>query len=213
MEHEVDLEKLLIHSAEKFKIALTGDQCTQFMRYLSQLTYWNRTINLTSITNPREIVIKHFIDSLVSLATVLFPYQAKLIDVGTGAGFPGIPLKIVRPDLQVTLIESNKKKCSFLSSLIGTLRLTDIEVFARTVQEYQDHGDAHTRFITARAVRADVIHSELLSLALPTGKIVLYRTEPLILKDSPTKFVIEAQRKFDLPENAGERVITVLSPK
>ncbi|BFU95088.1 MAG: putative Ribosomal RNA small subunit methyltransferase G [Nitrospira sp.] len=213
VEHEADLEKLLIHSADQLGIALTGDQCAQFMRYLSQLMYWNRTINLTSITSPREIVAKHFIDSLISLATIPVPHQAQLIDVGTGAGFPGIPLKIVRSDLRVTLIEPNKKKCSFLSSLIGTLRLADVKVFAGTVQEYQDHGGVHAHFITARALRVDDIHSELLSLALPTGKIVLYRTEPLTLRDAPATFAIEQQRKFDLPEDAGERVITVLSAK
>lgn len=213
VEHEADLEKVLIHSADKLGVALTGDQCAQFMGYLSQLTCWNRAINLTRITNPREIVVKHFIDSITALATIPFPHQSQLIDVGTGAGFPGVPLKIVRSDLRVTLIEPNKKKCSFLSSLIGTLRLTEIEVFAGTVQEYQDRGGAHAHFITARALRVDDIHSELLSLVLPTGKIVLYRTEPLTLEDTPTAFAIEEQRKFDLPEDAGERVITVLAAK
>jgi len=181
------------------------------MGYLSQLTHWNKTINLTSISNPREIVIKHFIDSLIPIAAVPFPHQTQLIDVGTGAGFPGIPLKIVRADLQVKLIESNKKKCSFLSSLIGTLKLTDIEVFAGTIQDYTAGGGASSQVITARALRLEDIQTELLSLILPGGKVVLYRTEPLSLQDVPAGLTIEAQQRFDLPQDAGERVITVLS--
>lgn len=181
------------------------------MGYLSQLIYWNRTINLTSITSPREIVIKHFIDSLIPILAVPFLHQAQLIDVGTGAGFPGIPLKIARSDLQVKLIEPNKKKCSFLSSLIGTLRLTDVEVFAGTIQEYKAQGGTSAQIITARALRLEDIQSELLSLTFPTGKIVLYRTEPLTLQEVPAGMTTEKQQRFDLPENAGERVITVLS--
>jgi len=211
VEHEEDLERFLVHSAGKLGIALTGNQSAQFMGYLSQLIYWNRTINLTSITSPREIVIKHFIDSLIPILAVPFLHQAQLIDVGTGAGFPGIPLKIARSDLQVKLIEPNKKKCSFLSSLIGTLRLTDVEVFAGTIQEYKAQGGTSAQIITARALRLEDIQSELLSLTFPTGKIVLYRTEPLTLQEVPAGMTTEKQQRFDLPENAGERVITVLS--
>jgi len=211
VEHEGDLERFLIHSAEKMGIALTGIQSAQFIRYLSQLLHWNRTINLTSISNPREIVIKHFIDSLIPISTIPFPHQAQLVDVGTGAGLPGIPLKIVRSDLRVKLIEPNKKKCSFLSALIGTLKLADVEVFTGTIQEYAARSDASAQVITARALRLDEMQPELVSLALPAGKIVLYRTEPLALPDLPAELAIETQQKFELPEDAGGRVITVLS--
>jgi len=213
VEHEADLEKLLLRSTGELGLDLTVEQVTRFLGYLSQLIHWNKAINLTSITTPREIVLKHFVDSLIPLAAVPFPHQGRLIDVGTGAGFPGIPLKIVRSDLQATLIEPNKKKCAFLSSLIGTLRLTDVEVFAGTAREYIERGHTHAHMVLVRALRLDDIYSELPSLVLPTGKILLYRTEPLTLPDGSKPLTIEDQRNFDLPENAGERVITVLSVK
>jgi len=211
VEHEEGLERLLVESADKLGIDLTDNQSAQFMRYLSQLIYWNRTINLTSISTPREIVIKHFIDSLTSLSTIPFPHQAQLIDVGTGAGFPGVPLKIVRSDLQVRLIEPNKKKCSFLSSIIGTLRLTDVEIFTGTAQEYRAQSGNAAQIVTARALRLNDIASELPALTLSSGKIVLYRAEPLALQDVPAAWTIEMQQRFELPENAGGRVIAVLS--
>jgi 16S rRNA (guanine527-N7)-methyltransferase len=213
VEQEADLGKLLLHSTSEFGLDLTAEQVAQFMGYLSQLVHWNKTINLTSITAPREIVVKHFVDSLIPLAVVPFPRQARLIDVGTGAGFPGIPLKIVRSDLQVMLIEPNKKKCAFLTSLIGTLRLANVEVFAGTAREYSERGHAPADMLLVRALHLDDIYSALRSLVVPTGKILLYRAEPLALAGSSSPLVIEEQRGFALPENAGDRVITVLSTK
>lgn len=213
MEQEADLGKLLLHSTGELGLDLTEEQVAQFMGYLSQLVHWNATINLTSITAPREIVVKHFVDSLIPLAAVPFPQQARIIDVGTGAGFPGIPLKIIRPDLQTVLIEPNKKKCAFLTSLIGTLRLTNVEVFAGTAREYSEKKHASADMLLLRALRLADIQSTVPALVASTGKILLYRAEPLELAESSSLLVIEEQRSFALPENAGQRVISVLSMK
>src|SRR5690349_9497456 len=123
------------------------------MCYLTQLSHWNRTINLTSIVDPQEIMIKHFIDSLMALTVLDFPRGAVLIDVGTGAGFPGVPLKIVRDDLRVTLIERIKKKCSFLTSIAGVLRLENLQVFQGTLLQYDEKADRQiANLVTVRAV-------------------------------------------------------------
>ena len=101
--------------------ALSGEQCEQFQIYYEMLSDWNTRINLTAITDPEEIAQKHFLDSLAALPHL--PAGAKCIDVGTGAGFPGVPLLIARPDLSVTLLDSLNKRLVFLEALLTELGL------------------------------------------------------------------------------------------
>jgi 16S rRNA (guanine527-N7)-methyltransferase len=103
------------------------------MVYLEQLQLWNQSFNLTSITLADEIIIKHFVDSLAALRADDIRVGARLLDVGTGAGFPGIPLKIARLDLNITLVEPARKKSSFLRFIIGLLRLENINLFDGTL--------------------------------------------------------------------------------
>lgn len=108
------MDEVLIKGAKSLGINLTAEQVGQFLVYAELLVEWNDKFNLTSIDDPEEIVVKHFIDSLTCFKVANFPRGAKVADVGTGAGFPGIPLAIVRPDLDVTLIEATNKKLTFL---------------------------------------------------------------------------------------------------
>ncbi len=125
-----------------------------FSSYLEMLKKWSRAYSLTSIKNDREIVVKHFIDSLSYLKAI--PDSAvTMADIGTGAGFPGVPVKIVRPGLKVYLIEPSRKKTSFLRNLIKELALHDIFVLRCRVEEYPcDKGDVPERFdvVTTRAL-------------------------------------------------------------
>jgi len=98
-----------------------------FSIYLTELLDWNKKFNLTSITNPEEIKVKHFEDSL-SILQAIDLQKEKVLDIGTGAGFPGIPLKIARPEIKLTLIESTKKKTEFLKHIVNILDLKDVEV-------------------------------------------------------------------------------------
>src|SRR5437762_2543757 len=97
----------------------------QFLRYRQELLDWNTRMNLTAITNPGEVLIKHFLDSL-SLLIVYDRPGAHLLDIGAGAGFPGLPLKIVRPQWHVVLLEATAKKVTFLQHVIETLQLQDV---------------------------------------------------------------------------------------
>jgi hypothetical protein len=97
-----------------FGVHLTDQQLEQFTTFLEQLKAWNQSTNLTSITSDEDIVVKHFIDSLAALSVEAMVSGAKILDVGSGAGFPGIPLKIARPDLLMTLLEPTYKKVAFL---------------------------------------------------------------------------------------------------
>ena len=108
-----------------------------FDNYLERLLKWNRKINLTAITNPSEVVERHFLDSLMMLP--LLPPPASpgmaLLDIGSGGGFPGIPLKIVRPDLQVVLVDSVRKKCDFMNEVIRSLDLKNCQALHLRLEE------------------------------------------------------------------------------
>lgn len=145
---------LLEKGAADFGVHLTGEMLDQFVKYAALLLEWNEKINLTAITDPEEIVYKHFIDSLALLGKAALPEGARLIDVGTGAGFPGVPLKIVRPDLRVTLFDSLNKRLLFLRALCEELGLACEYVHARA--EEAGRGALREAFdaVTARAVAA-----------------------------------------------------------
>ena len=135
MEHEQELRDLTISAAREFGLTIDEIHAGQFMRYLVHLIEWNKAINLTTITNPQEIIIKHFIDSLGALISTRFPQNGLVLDIGSGGGFPGIPLKIVRSDIRLILVEPVRKKCSFLNSVIGLLKLHDVAAFNGTIEQ------------------------------------------------------------------------------
>ena len=134
----------------EFQLQASDLQVFQIQQYIRILLHWNEKINLTAIRDPLEILNRHFCESMY--AAVAVPVEnGRLADVGSGAGFPGIPLKIIRPDLQVFLIESNIKKATFLAEVIRELGLTDARVM---VSRYEELGEevAPLDFACSRAL-------------------------------------------------------------
>ena len=113
------------------KIDLSDEQLGQLDRYAELLVEWNQKMNLTTITDPQGILIKHFLDSILPFTLIPLAQNASLIDVGTGAGFPAIPLLIWRPDLQITLLDSLKKRLSFLEVVLSECALTAKTIHSR----------------------------------------------------------------------------------
>jgi 16S rRNA (guanine527-N7)-methyltransferase len=211
VEHERELRQFLARSASELNVSLTEDQIEQFMLYLAQLLQWNRTTNLTSITDPYEIIGKHFIDSLTALAVVHFPSQAILTDVGAGAGFPGVPLKIAHNDLQLILVEPVQKKCSFLRSIVGSLRLPEVSIFCGTLDQYINQEHILSDLMVVRALRFDEIEEQAFVVLKPGGKAILYRTESMEPPCRDIRFHVESEKSFSLPMGYGSRVVSVLT--
>ncbi len=143
--------ELLIAGSKELGIALSIDQVNAFFIYLAELRKWNRKINLTAITEERDTVIKHLLDSLSYLKAFAPVPGLRLLDMGSGAGFPAIPLKIAAPDISITMVESVKKKASFLRHIVRTLPLEAVEIIDKRMEELQDTYLSSFDIVTARA--------------------------------------------------------------
>jgi 16S rRNA (guanine527-N7)-methyltransferase len=211
VEHKSELREFTISSAKELGLTIDESHAEQFMRYLAHLIEWNKSINLTSIIDPREIIIKHFIDSLVALATTGFPQNSVVIDVGSGGGFPGIPLKIVRSDMRLTLVEPTQKKCSFLNSVIGLLRLQGVSTFSGTIEQYTNQSVRHSiDTVVVRALKFGDVRKHIPALLTSKGKVILYRTSAIEKREIGAEFHLLNETFFILPQGFGKRVVTVI---
>jgi 16S rRNA (guanine527-N7)-methyltransferase len=142
---ENHLAKSLQEAAGSMGITLTDREITMFSIYYQELLSWNKTFNLVSVKSTLDIPIKHFIDSLTPLF-LISNTRTSLLDIGSGAGFPGLPMKIVRPSLEIFLLESSRKKTSFLKHIIRTLNLQDITVLHNRVELLMQNDAYKERF-------------------------------------------------------------------
>jgi 16S rRNA (guanine527-N7)-methyltransferase len=211
VEHKPELCEFTISSVRELGLTIGDSQAEQFVRYLAHLIEWNKTINLTAIIDPKEIIIKHFVDSLTALVATNFPQNGVVLDVGAGGGFPGIPLKIVRSDIRLVLIEPVRKKCSFLNSVIGLLKLQDVSTFDGTIEQYAKRPILHAiDLIVVRALKYEEIRNHIPTLLTSKGKIVLYRTEAIKKQEIGEGFHLVSETAFVLPQGSGNRVVTVM---
>lgn len=157
-------------SAAEFGLEITDNQKSQLEKYAEMLIEWNQKINLTAIVEPKEIGVKHFLDSMLIFKNSEIPYGAKIIDVGTGAGFPGVVMKIVRPDIELTLLDGLNKRLVFLSELCEELGIDAETVHSRAEEagkssKYREKYD----IATARAVAKLNVLSEYCLPFVKTG--------------------------------------------
>ena len=147
-----EFSDLMIDYGKEINIVFTEEQLQKFYQYMNLLIEWNEKINLTAIVEPKEIILKHFIDSL-TIIKYIEPNKS-VIDIGTGAGFPGIPVKIMREDLDITLLDSLNKRIHFLNEVIQKLELKNITAIHARIEEFAKNKQYRETFdvTTSRAV-------------------------------------------------------------
>ena len=160
-------KEIFIKELKKMNITLTAEQLDQLEKYYEILVIENEKYNLTAITRKEDVYLKHFYDSL-TLTKIIDLNNQSLCDIGTGAGFPGIVLKIVYPTLKVTLLDATEKKCKFLQKVIDNLKLKDIEVINERAEIFSKVNREKYDIVTSRAV-APLKH--LLEYSVPLVKI------------------------------------------
>ncbi len=191
---------LLTSGAAELGFALSTEQANSVFIYLMELTKWNQKINLTAIRDERDIVIKHVLDSFSYIKGFSPSLGLKLLDMGSGAGFPAIPIKLIQPDIMVTMVESVKKKASFLRHIIRTLKLIGIEVQNKRTQDIPNTLHNLYDVVTARAF-ADINKAIISGLPFLKhgGHLILSRgPEETFDKKELTTYGIELEKRIDL---------------
>lgn len=173
-----DFIRVLREHIENIGLSIDDDKLAQFDVFRRELKEWNRKINLTSLSDDLDIIDKHFIDSLLLLRYEAPAYGVRVVDVGTGAGFPGLPIKICRPDIRLLLLESIGKKARFLEHMVARLGLEDVTVvneraeIAARMTEYREQFDLSV----ARAVaQLPTLSEYCLPLVSVGGMFVAYK--------------------------------------
>jgi len=210
---ENSLGQILSNGATELGVELSDAQINSCLLYLSELKKWNQKINLTAIREDGDIVIKHFLDSFSFIKGFTPVEGLKLLDMGSGAGFPALPLKIAIPGISVTMVESVKKKAAFLRHIIRTLRLTGVEVSDKRTEELPDSFHSMFDVVTARAFAN-------METALAAGKPFLKSGGVVVLGRGPEEkiseqelskagFVLERRIELTLPHSDYKRAIWV----
>ena len=171
---------LLARGTPQLGLSLDAAQLAQFETYYHELADWNSRMNLTSVIDYAEVQIKHFLDSLTVLPALggSFPQDARVVDVGAGAGFPGLPLKLVRPGISLGLVESTGKKASFLRYVVETLGLDGVEVYTGRAEELAHRTELRGRCDLALArglARLPTLLEYTLPFTCPGGLVAAWK--------------------------------------
>lgn len=213
VEHSEQLARWIREGAQELELLLGSDQVADLVWYLCQLKKWNQKINLTAITKDRDIIVKLFLDSLYCTRAMETIPDATVLDVGSGAGFPGLPLKIVNQALRLTLLEPHKKKVAFLRYVIGSLGLQDAMAVPERASDFAALGAARGCFsyVLIRALALDSILPFVESLLAKDGKVILCRAKPLGPEAKLHGLKLSHEVPYILPLDYGKRVLSVLS--
>ena len=183
-------------------LSLPAGVAEALVRHAEEMLRWNRSIRLTAITDPREVVVKHILDSLLLLR--FGPFQGRILDVGSGAGYPGIPLAACLPDCRVTLVEAAGKKCAFLSRAVAMLGLKNVEVIHGRIALKGGVVPGLFETVVSRATFPPEEAIPLLAPLVSPGGRLLLMTGPQVESAPPFE---GRTMTFDLPYGMGTRTI------
>ncbi|MDR5658904.1 16S rRNA (guanine(527)-N(7))-methyltransferase RsmG [Serpentinicella sp. ANB-PHB4] len=193
------LEEVIEKGSLALGYELNEEQTKQFIIYKDLLLEWNQKMNLTAIEDEHEIGVKHFLDSISCIKSEILKPKGKIIDVGTGAGFPGIPIKILFPDIDLTLLDSLNKRINFLKEVGNQTGLDNVEYIHGRAEEYGTNKNYREQFDYAVA-RAVAPLNILAEYCLPFVKVGGY-------------FICQKGKQLDQELNAGEKAVKILGGK
>ena len=217
-----EFKKVFMEYAKKIDIDINEEQINKFYDYMNLLIEWNKKINLTAITDYNEITLKHFVDSLTINKCI--KENNYVVDVGTGAGFPGIPLKIIRDDINIVLVDSLNKRINFLNEVIKELNLKNIETVHARAEEFGRNKKYRQKFdvATSRAVaNLSTLSEYMIPLVKINGRCICMKGKEIKeeLKDSLNAIKVlggkvENVEEFELADNDINRsIIYILKEK
>ncbi len=211
-------EEIINKYLKEINIELKKEQTEKFYKYMNLLLEWNEKINLTAITEPEEVILKHFVDSLT--ISKYIEKGSKLVDMGTGAGFPGIPLKILREDIEITLADSLNKRINFLNEVIKELNLKNIQTVHTRAEEFGKNKKYRESFdiATSRAVaNLSTLSEYLIPLVKPNGKVICMKGSEVKEEVEMAKKAIEIlggkieqEESFNLPNSDMKRNVIII---
>ena len=213
--------KEIEEKSSKIDINLDNEICNKLYNYMNLLLEWNEKINLTAITDEKEIILKHFIDSFT--INKFINSGDKMLDIGTGAGFPGLPIKIIRAEVDVFLMDSLNKRINFLNEVIESLQLKNIEAFHSRAEEMAKNNKFREKFdvVTSRAVaKLNILLEYMLPYTKINGKCLCMKgpniEEEIKEAEKALKILggeIEKIEKIILPDSNIERNIIIIRKK
>ncbi len=208
---------------EALQIVLNKEQLCQFMSYYELLVEWNQVMNLTAITDFEEVCKKHFTDSLSLVKAYKINASISVIDVGTGAGFPGIPLKIAFPDIEIILLDSLHKRVDFLKTVIDNLGLKKIEALHGRAEDYAKEKNFREQFdlCVSRAVsNLSTLSEYCIPYVKIGGHFISYKSEKLSEEKKDAEYAIsvlggeiEDQISFQIPNSDINRNLLIVRKK
>lgn len=205
-----------LEECRKINITLTEKQQEQLDNFYKLMIKWNQKINLTRITEEQDVYLKHFYDSLTLNKVINLKEVKTLCDVGTGAGFPGIVLKIIFPDIKITLIDSLQKRVNYLNTIIKELELNNIEAIHTRGEDFKGKYDV----VTSRAVaNVEKLMDYTMHLVSKEGIFVAMKAKiekeltEKVRNNIENKYIIIKEEKFYLPIEESERTLLVIKNK
>lgn len=214
-----EFSKELIEKAEEVNIIISAEQALKFYKYMELLLEWNEKINLTAITDEKEIIVKHFVDSL--LVAKYIKSDATIIDIGTGAGFPGIPLKIINDSYKITLLDSLNKRTVFLQDVTQKLELNNVQVIhgrAEDCAQNKEYREMYDYAISRAVAPLNILLEYLVPYTKINGTVIAMKGNNVEeeLKNAcnaieTLKVKTRERITIELPDDCGERNIVIFN--